>query len=794
MAKATPEVQTRAPVVEYDVLVGRLSLLAGRHLALQMRIPNAEDNPLELMSLRQEETEIEREAKGFLALLESQYGQKITLEKFLKEGKKALARNSPYGADATLSLMAADITPEREDYTPLDVASRVNDPPPPRSGGKATGARGKGSGLGVRTPEPPPSGTSGRPPEPVALPLYIPPPVVARLAIDKNRAQGDFTYFCAEVLECPYRIPVNGKLSGPLFLNDQQKALATVLITVFLIQKKPLRMVILKARQLGITTLLLAFWVWVATYHPNFRLIFIIDKNEHNASKLRMVRLWIEKLIPERLEIKAFFKQDGNQIVFSNGSVFFFESAEADNPGSSESSNAIHQSEKSKWPRGKGQLIANSLLPALPLAEFTASVNESTALGLDDFEADWQAAMVPKSERTELTPIPIFMPWFVSSEYSLPVPPDFEFSTDERFFDLGDDGVTRTEQEASRRYKWSDGQVLWRRAKILELGDVEAFDQEYPSTPKHAFRASGNNYFPQVLLAKQEKEAKLAPAPRRGSLRSAMYLPPESIPKYNDPLSLNFFEDPQGESYVFETPLRGKKYVIGVDTAKGLEPKNSHKSNQTDPTVFSIKYLDSGIPVCYFVSRREPEVLFRDLLYHGVWYNLAFINAELDGPGQTLRSWFLQTRYPNVMVYPEPKSRPVHQRVWTYLGGGDQKRDTYLSALRSMVIQDPRRLRWLTQIYEYMSFIRDPRTGRPKAANGKHDDIIFADMHAEIMRSFLLGFFKSQVGSDGTKTLVLDEASIKAVTQPLESEEGRYRTSDVMTFDSGEDLDGLLNF
>lgn len=76
----------------------------------------------------------------------------------------------------------------------------------------------------------------------------------------------------------------------------------------------------------------------------------------------------------------------------------------------------------------------------------------------------------------------VFVPWIVQSEYS--EEGDFIASNE------ADEEGELSEQEYQELHRLSDGQMLWRRAKIHELGSEGKFRQEYPIDVTEAFAAA----------------------------------------------------------------------------------------------------------------------------------------------------------------------------------------------------------------------------------------------------------------------------------------------------------------
>jgi hypothetical protein len=76
----------------------------------------------------------------------------------------------------------------------------------------------------------------------------------------------------------------------------------------------------------------------------------------------------------------------------------------------------------------------------------------------------------------------VFVPWTVQSEY-------YEHGVFEPMVEPEEEGEL-PESEYQELHKLSDGQMLWRRSKILELGNLGKFRQEYPIDVTEAFSAA----------------------------------------------------------------------------------------------------------------------------------------------------------------------------------------------------------------------------------------------------------------------------------------------------------------
>lgn len=95
----------------------------------------------------------------------------------------------------------------------------------------------------------------------------------------------------------------------------------------------------------------------------------------------------------------------------------------------------------------------------------------------------------------------VFVPWTVQSEYQ--EAGDFIPSNEPE-----EEGAL-SEMEYQEAYGLSDAQMLWRRSKIHELGDIGKFRQEYPIDVTEAFAAANTDAFIKPALVLRARKRKM---------------------------------------------------------------------------------------------------------------------------------------------------------------------------------------------------------------------------------------------------------------------------------------------
>lgn len=304
-----------------------------------------------------------------------------------------------------------------------------------------------------------------------------------------------------------------GKLSAPVFagwcarnLWIQTKAGTVVpfhlnpmqyrfLVAVFELvdQGLPVRMVILKARQFGFSTLIQAILYYNSSVHRNFNATIIAHKAEA-TSNLYAMSLRYHRHLPHRARTK---RSGMKGIIFDDphDSTIRLDTAENKEAGRSSTNRGVHASELAFWPWAKTTRLG--LVQTVADVPGTFIFEESTANGVGGTFHDqyWRA----KSNTAGFYRA-MFFPWFENPEYVQPCKPSLK----ESLFDHLD----REEQEGRERWGWTAEQILWRRATIEDKceGDVTKFHQEYPSTDRQAFLVSGSAVFDADQVARRFEE------------------------------------------------------------------------------------------------------------------------------------------------------------------------------------------------------------------------------------------------------------------------------------------------
>jgi hypothetical protein len=381
----------------------------------------------------------------------------------------------------------------------------------------------------------------------------------------------------------------------------------------------PVRIVVLKGRQLGVSTMsegTLFNWTFI---HPGTRSLVIAHETKAAQHLFDMTKLMWEEwpFAPLYTEKHNTIKSLSWVETRSSMSV-----ATAKNAGSGRSFtyHAVHCSECAFWEEPERLMVG--LNQSVPFKHGTIVILESTANGVGNwFHEEWQRAVHGKSQY-----VPMFFPWFMHEEYSFPntTLQYRDLMKDER--ELYDKGVHLN----NRTYRITLGQLAWRRHTIQNdcLGDVDLFHQEFPCTPNEAFLATGRNVFP---LEKLDEHTQYEDG-IQGML-------------INNNGRIEFVRDSSGPLTIFKAPGRDpvrSKYVVAGDPTK---------TTYGDMACIQVLNRFTFEQVAVWHMHLDAVPFAHELMKLGYFYNTALINTEIEGPGYATIGVILDNSYPDVWMH-----------------------------------------------------------------------------------------------------------------------------------------------
>lgn len=378
------------------------------------------------------------------------------------------------------------------------------------------------------------------------------------------------------------------------------------------------REIILKARQFGFSTLILALLFLDTINNPNTQTVVIAHDIDSTTRLFQMVQRFYNSL-PDEKRPRTQYANRREFLWPDLGSSFFVGTAGNGEFGRGSTINNVHASEIGMWPNAEE--IMAGLMQAVP-ADGNV-FQESTAKGVGNyFHEEFERAQSGESALHAR-----FFAWFEHVEYQgAPI-------TD----------PSEEEQRLQSLYDLSAEQIGWRRAKLREPGMRTQFVQEYPANPREAFISSGNPYFDMATLedlAKQLGDAVFDPIPFEAP---AQFVDLAQIPRVWGRYAP---EEALDSLMVWELPVEGEIYVIGADTAEGINDFGDHDFHSA-----SVWRVSDGAEVARLHTRsieaHEYGLALADL---GLWYNTALLGVERNNHGAAVLAAIRFTKkYPDAL-------------------------------------------------------------------------------------------------------------------------------------------------
>ena len=480
----------------------------------------------------------------------------------------------------------------------------------------------------------------------------------------------------------------SGKIINLQF-NEPQQRLYDI-IKEQKLKNKPVRIVILKARQLGFSTITESILFKETTTKFNVNTGIITHQDEATKNLFNMSKLMYECLPQEMKPAKK--ASNAQELIFDNDKGTGLKSkircmtAGSQGVGRSYTYDNLHVSELAFWP-GNKKTTMTGLLQAVPNLPSTIIIIESTANGFEYFKEIWDGAVAGENDF-----IPLFVGWNELKDYQMPYT-GFE--------------LTSEEIQLQRDYNLSLEQLTWRRWCIRNncSNDIEQFKQEYPITPEEAFISTGACYFnKEIIMGRINKIKNIKP------LRKGYFSYSINGNKISD---IEFIDDDKGYIDIYEEPKEGHPYVLGGDTAgdgsdyfTGLVIDNSNSKQ-----IAKLRH-----------NKIDEDEYSRQIYCLGTYYNNALVGLENNYstyPTKKLKEY----DYPKMYIREVEDNIPeVIQDKYGFLTT-KATRPIILAMLKEIFRDNISYINDLDVLYEGLVFIKNEK-GRPEAEQGKHDDLI----------------------------------------------------------------------
>lgn len=397
----------------------------------------------------------------------------------------------------------------------------------------------------------------------------------------------------------------------PFRLNNAQKIIDEI-IENDLAKGKPLRYIILKARQEGVST-----YFEGRVYHRQAnninRKAIIVGHEAKAATNLFNIFKTYHEHIDEYFEPSILHSNEKKLSFGVLRSEIEIASAESrESLGRSSTNQDLHATEVGFWPGAEESMLA--LLQTIPDEPNTLVAIESTANGIGGWFYDtWQGAMNGENDFT-----PIFLAWFHLPEY-------------EKVFDDEDEkerlkiSLSEYEKDLINRFNLTLEQINWYRYTLRNKcgNDKDRMKQEYPSTPEEAFITSGRPVFDIKICYKNYLESHNPMW--QGNLEYV-------LSDTGEPLDVKFIPNPKGYLKIYErfeiSDNEEYRFAAGCDVAEGLAQGDYSviKIYDRKTKTFPITWHGHIDPDLLAIEQHKLQLFLKDK-----W----FINTERNNHGLT---------------------------------------------------------------------------------------------------------------------------------------------------------------
>lgn len=565
-------------------------------------------------------------------------------------------------------------------------------------------------------------------------------PPADEAALQLLRWKGDFPSYAREVLK------IRTKEGGlvPFELNRAQLRVWN-LIKEDLDAQRPVRLYLLKARQLGMSTFTEGLGYWFLTLHTHRDGLIVAHETDSASRIFSMMQLmWQEspeavrplRRISNRREMwwaNANYPQDGSNNPGLQSRVLI---STADNPnfGVSGTIQFAHLSEFARYPEVNNRIAETmkTFRQAVPRKPWTFIIYETTAKGFNMGKDVWDD---PHNGIRK-----VFLSWVADEEYTSPEAlylSELENRPEGRY---GDEVSIREhvirelkfwypDEATDKRWLSTESlkRMAWRRSQIDEEfdGDGSLFRQEHPITAHEAFVTSGTSVFntakltdirdalgeePPAIIAygfnKQARNFKMS------QTRTKLFRSPEKRDRHRAFTAAVG----AGDLRVYELPKTGVKYAIGADVSEGYD--------NSDYSAAHVIRIPDLVQVAVAQLHIDSDDFADYLAALGVIYNKAWIAVEVTGSGLAT-----QLRLSKNLYYPYLYRRQVFdqasRKMQLKYGWSTNRasKPIMINELKGALRDDLLVVQDLPTIDELAAYVQLDDSGKTGAASG-HDDLV----------------------------------------------------------------------
>ena len=319
-------------------------------------------------------------------------------------------------------------------------------------------------------------------------------------AFDRLRFAHDFEYWCATCVTVKDKITCRNRR---LVLNAPQRRMLAMLEDMRL-ARQPIRLIVLKARQWGGSTLTQVYMAWMQIIHHEHCNSIVCGHLRDTASTIQGIYSLILANYPEQFQpvgdpmrFRPYQKSRNMSEIAGRNCIVAATTAMSPESVRGMDIAMAHLTEVAFWPtsaRRSPESLIRSVCGSIMLEPDTLVVMESTANGMGNyFHSEWLRAKTGFSDKQ-----PLFVPWYEIEIYRKKVTDAAKLwrSLDEYERSLWQSGCTLE-------------MIAWYHSKRKEYNSHSQMQAEYPSNDIEAFAFSGMPVFNAAHLEQLRRHCSL---------------------------------------------------------------------------------------------------------------------------------------------------------------------------------------------------------------------------------------------------------------------------------------------
>lgn len=427
------------------------------------------------------------------------------------------------------------------------------------------------------------------------------------------------------------------------------------------------RNIILKARQLGMTTYIAARFLLATIFRPGTVTLQVAHSLESAQQIFRIVHRFVVQLPAAVGRVILTSRANVRELAFAGlDSRYLVDTAGNRNAGRGLTIHNLHASEVALWP-GDAQETMATLLASVPPGGTVEM--ESTPRGVGGyFHAEWLRST---SKRNPGGFVPHFFPWWVEPAYRLPVAPGAPLEP-----------LNAEEQALVERAGLDAAQIAFRRHLRATFGDLAP--QEFAESASACFLASRRPVFDVAAI-----NARLERLPVPVAIAS------------------------NGAEQVWLEPQPGRRYVVGADVAEGKA--------RGDFSAAVVLDAETALQCAELLVRWPLDRFAAELAALGRRYNNALIAVERNNQGHAVL-YALQHQFGYPHLYRHPTEPGATQPGWPM---NVQTKPLAITLLRKMLCDAPEIIASERLLEQCRTFTYGD-DGEMGSLPGAHDDLVIA--------------------------------------------------------------------